>query len=194
MSHLLPREVIHCLQSQGSPAAAEQHCTIKTRATLGTWGGRSERPLFLPLSHPTMALSTASSSYWRATRAPRYSLTFAFPLLVAYEVLAFTLSHDSLAGVRNGADVLLKSVFVLVGRPERAARLRRAAGRHGRGPRLAGSAPFGADRGPRPRADDGRGGGRMRSRSAGDGHPHRAPARRAPRRRSAAPGREVPAG
>ena len=39
-------EVIHCLQSQGSPAAAEQHCTIKTRATLGTWGGRSERPLF----------------------------------------------------------------------------------------------------------------------------------------------------
>ena len=34
---------------------------------------------------------------------------------MAYEVLAFTLSHDSLAGVRNGADVLLKSVFVLFG-------------------------------------------------------------------------------
>ena len=62
-----------------------------------------------------MALSTSSNRYWRATRAPRYSLTFAFPLLVAYEVLAFTLSHDSLAGVRNGADVLLKSVFVLFG-------------------------------------------------------------------------------
>jgi hypothetical protein len=57
----------------------------------------------------------AGSRYWRAARAPRYSLTFAFPLLVAYEALAFTLSHDSLAGVRNGADVLLKSVFVLLG-------------------------------------------------------------------------------
>jgi hypothetical protein len=62
-----------------------------------------------------MALSASSTRYWRASRAPRYSLTFAFPLLVAYEVLAFTLSHDSLAGVRNGADVLLKSVFVLFG-------------------------------------------------------------------------------
>src|SRR6185437_15411080 len=52
---------------------------------------------------------------WRAARSPRYSLSFALPLLVAYETLAFTLSHDSLIGVRNGADVLLKSVFVLVG-------------------------------------------------------------------------------
>jgi hypothetical protein len=62
-----------------------------------------------------MTLPASSNRYWRAARAPRYSLTFAFPLLVAYEVLAFTLSHDSLAGVRNGADVLLKSVFVLLG-------------------------------------------------------------------------------
>ncbi|MEP6688983.1 MAG: CPBP family glutamic-type intramembrane protease [Gemmatimonadales bacterium] len=62
-----------------------------------------------------MALAPSSNRYWRAARAPRYSLTFAFPLLVAYEVLAFTLSHDSLAGVRNGADVMLKSVFVLLG-------------------------------------------------------------------------------
>jgi hypothetical protein len=62
-----------------------------------------------------MNLSSSFSRYWRAARAPRYSLTFAFPLLVAYEALAFTLSHDSLAGVRNGADVLLKSVFVMLG-------------------------------------------------------------------------------
>src|SRR5262249_33665647 len=53
--------------------------------------------------------------YWRASRAPRYSLTFAMPLLVAYEVLAFSLSHEAMTGVRNGADVLLKSVFVLLG-------------------------------------------------------------------------------
>src|SRR5215207_10119893 len=62
-----------------------------------------------------MPLTSPSNRYWGAARAPRYSLTFAFPLLVAYEVLAFTLSHASLTGVRNGADVLLKSVFVLFG-------------------------------------------------------------------------------
>lgn len=53
------------------------------------------------------------SGYWNATRAPRYSLTFALPLLVAYEVLARLISGDS--GIRNGADVLLKSLFLLLG-------------------------------------------------------------------------------
>lgn len=62
-----------------------------------------------------MSLSSTFGRYWRAARAPRYSLTFAFPLLVAYEALAFTLSHNSLVGVRNGADVLLKSIFILLG-------------------------------------------------------------------------------
>src|SRR4051794_20165576 len=62
-----------------------------------------------------MALSSSLSSYWRAAREPRYSLTFAFPLLVAYEALVLGLSHSAVAGVRNGADVLLKSVFVLLG-------------------------------------------------------------------------------
>lgn len=62
-----------------------------------------------------MTLSASSRGYWRASRAPRYSLTFAFPLLVAYEALAFTLSHEAMTGVRNGADVLLKSAFVLLG-------------------------------------------------------------------------------
>jgi hypothetical protein len=62
-----------------------------------------------------MTLSSTSTRYWRASRAPRYSLSFAFPLLVAYETLAFTLSHQAMTGVRNGADVLLKSAFVLLG-------------------------------------------------------------------------------
>lgn len=62
-----------------------------------------------------MMTTAAAGRYWRASRAPRYSLSFAFPLLVAYEALAFTLSHDAMAGVRNGADVLLKSAFVLLG-------------------------------------------------------------------------------
>jgi CAAX prenyl protease-like protein len=52
------------------------------------------------------------TGYWRASRAPRHSLLFALPLLLLYELLAFTLSHDAILGVRNGADVLLKSVFV----------------------------------------------------------------------------------
>jgi hypothetical protein len=55
------------------------------------------------------------ATYWHASRAPRYSLTFAFPLLLIYEVLAFTLSGSEFSGVRNGADVLLKTVFVTLG-------------------------------------------------------------------------------
>jgi len=55
------------------------------------------------------------TSYWRAARAPRYSLLFALPLFVLYELFAFTLSHDAILGVRNGADVLLKSLFVGLG-------------------------------------------------------------------------------
>jgi hypothetical protein len=60
-------------------------------------------------------MPTLISSYWRVARAPRYSLTFALPLLVAYEVLAFSLSGDEVIGVRNGADVLLKSLFLALG-------------------------------------------------------------------------------
>lgn len=56
-----------------------------------------------------------SASYWAKTRAPRHSLTFALPLLLAYEALAFLLSGDAIAGVRNGADVLLKSIFTAFG-------------------------------------------------------------------------------
>ena len=56
-----------------------------------------------------------AKSYWQASRAPRYSLVFAFPLLIGYEVLAFALTHDAMEGVRNGADVLLKSLFLVLG-------------------------------------------------------------------------------
>jgi hypothetical protein len=50
------------------------------------------------------------STYWRISRSPRYSLTFALPLLALYEVLAALINHGA-SGVRNGADVLLKSLF-----------------------------------------------------------------------------------
>jgi hypothetical protein len=55
-----------------------------------------------------------TDSYWRLSRAPRYSLLFALPLLALYEGLAALLSGA--AGVRNGAEVLLNELLgVLVG-------------------------------------------------------------------------------
>ncbi len=53
--------------------------------------------------------------YLRRSRAPRYSVVFAAPLLVLYELLSAALSGSAVAGVRNGADVLLKSLFVALG-------------------------------------------------------------------------------
>lgn len=53
--------------------------------------------------------------YYNASREPRYSVLFALPLWVLYEGLAALMSHSTYAGVRNGADVLLKTVFVALG-------------------------------------------------------------------------------
>jgi len=50
------------------------------------------------------------TSYWQVSRAPRYSLLFALPLLVFYQVLAVLLAHGE-RSIRNGADVILQSVF-----------------------------------------------------------------------------------
>lgn len=52
--------------------------------------------------------------YWEDSRAPRYSLLFALPLLLLYEGLAAVLSAGQANGVRNGADVLLRELFVAV--------------------------------------------------------------------------------
>ena len=54
-------------------------------------------------------------SYFRDSRSPRHSILFALPLLLLYELLAFLLTRSELSQVRNGADVLLKSVFVAAG-------------------------------------------------------------------------------
>jgi len=57
------------------------------------------------------------SSYWQVSRAPRYSLLFALPLLLAYQVLAALQPVTAQGSVRNGADVILESLFVaLAGR------------------------------------------------------------------------------
>lgn len=50
-------------------------------------------------------------AYWRDSRAPRYSLLFALPLFLLYQVLV-ALEPRSPAGIlRNGADVILQTLF-----------------------------------------------------------------------------------
>ena len=53
------------------------------------------------------------STYWPASRAPRYSVLFALPLLIIYQILA-ALAPVGPGGmsVRNGADVILQSIFL----------------------------------------------------------------------------------
>src|SRR2546422_3138153 len=59
---------------------------------------------------------TRPGSYWQASQAPRYSLLFALPLLVFYQVLAALQSQGGRggpeAGLRNGADVILQSLLI----------------------------------------------------------------------------------
>jgi hypothetical protein len=54
-------------------------------------------------------------SYFDVSRAPRYSVIFALPLLLAYEALAAALAGPrNSSQIRNGADVLLKEAFIAV--------------------------------------------------------------------------------
>ena len=53
-------------------------------------------------------------SYWKASRAPRYSLLFALPLFLLYEGLSAALAGaPGVASVRNAADVALKTPFLM---------------------------------------------------------------------------------
>lgn len=56
-------------------------------------------------------LPSTRRTYWHEARAPRYSLLFAVPLFISYELLAAALSSPQ-GGVRNGADVLIKAPFL----------------------------------------------------------------------------------
>ena len=64
----------------------------------------------------TPGVPVTARTYWRTSRAPRYSLLFALPLLVLYEALAALLSREGV-GVRNGADVIVKDVFIAIAGP-----------------------------------------------------------------------------
>src|SRR5437879_7581615 len=70
------------------------------------------------MNSSTLSAFTRPGSYWQASRAPRYSLLFALPLLVFYQVLAALQSQGGgggpEAGLRNGADVILQSLFIAV--------------------------------------------------------------------------------
>jgi len=62
-------------------------------------------------------IATVPRSYWQAARAPRYSLLFALPLLLFYQVLAAMQPPGPAGQLRNGADVILETFFVsLAGR------------------------------------------------------------------------------
>jgi hypothetical protein len=68
------------------------------------------RPAVRPAARARVA--GRGASYWALARAPRYSLVFALPLLVTYELLAAALGDAHGVGLRNGADVWLKTPFV----------------------------------------------------------------------------------
>lgn len=57
------------------------------------------------------------TGYYHATRAPRYSVLFALPLLVLYEVLAATLAQPGQGELRNAADVILRAAFTTAAGP-----------------------------------------------------------------------------
>ena len=54
-------------------------------------------------------------SYYDLSRTHSYSLLSAFPLLLLYELGAFWLAQGSSLGLRNGADVLLRTLFATLG-------------------------------------------------------------------------------
>ena len=59
-------------------------------------------------------LSARRWTYFRVSRAHRYSILFALPLLLGYEVLAAALARPGKPELRNGADALLRAAFTAV--------------------------------------------------------------------------------
>src|SRR4029078_12435301 len=61
---------------------------------------------------PTRSSGGASrTTYFNASRAHRYSVLFALPLLLGYEALAAMLAQPGKAELRNGADAMLRASF-----------------------------------------------------------------------------------
>ena len=72
----------------------------------------------MPTATPTRASSAAGrTTYFNASRAHRYSVLFALPLLLGYEALAAMLATPGKAELRNGADAMLRAAFTAVAGP-----------------------------------------------------------------------------
>ena len=70
-----------------------------------------------PLPLRASAGSARRSSYFNASRSPRYSVLFALPLLLGYEALAAALAKPGKAELRNGADAILRGAFTAIAGP-----------------------------------------------------------------------------
>jgi hypothetical protein len=60
------------------------------------------------------SLPVRRTSYFAVSRAHRYSILFALPLLLAYEALAAFLAQPGKGELRNGADAILRGAFTAV--------------------------------------------------------------------------------
>src|SRR5688500_5907354 len=95
--------------ASGSP----RWCCRATRCCPSNWA-RLDRRRREPVGLAAPAASRgAFRAYLTKSRAPRYSLLFALPLFVLYEALAATLAGAHASNVRNAADVVLKTPFLM---------------------------------------------------------------------------------
>ncbi len=63
---------------------------------------------------PRTAAPARRASYFAVSRAHRYSILFALPLLIGYEALSALLAQPGHAELRNGADAMLRGAFIAV--------------------------------------------------------------------------------
>ena len=68
----------------------------------------------LARSNPTSRSTARRWTYFKVSRAHRYSILFALPLLLGYEALAAALARPGKPELRNGADAMLRAVFTAV--------------------------------------------------------------------------------
>ncbi|MDB4875862.1 MAG: Abortive infection protein [Gemmatimonadetes bacterium] len=60
------------------------------------------------------AVPARRTSYFALSKSHRYSILFALPLLLGYEGLAALLAQPGKAELRNGADAMLRSLFIAI--------------------------------------------------------------------------------
>src|SRR5215472_79521 len=68
----------------------------------------------LARSKPAGRSTARRWTYFRVSRAHRYSILFALPLLLGYEALAAALARPGKPELRNGADAMLRAAFTAV--------------------------------------------------------------------------------